>query len=293
MRSMTGYGRGQASSAGLKATVELSSVNRKQSEIVANLPRELEALDPLIRERLAQAVSRGRVNAKVVCDASDEAGATEVRVNRAAAQAYATEFSQLAQRLGLSGGVTLESVLRAPGVLESGERADAVEKWKPVVLAALDEAILALVRMREREGENLCADLRERMNLMRAAVGRVREVAPAVLTRYRDQLRERIRQAGLPLPLEDDERLLKEIVLFADRSDVSEELARLGSHFQQFEDCVKSRDPVGRTLDFLSQEMHREINTIGSKANDASISREVVVLKTELEKFREQVQNVE
>lgn len=293
MRSMTGYGRGQASTAGLKATVELSSVNRKQSEIVANLPRELEALDPLIRERLAQAVSRGRVNAKVVCDASDDAGATQVRVNRAAAQAYAAEFSQLAQRLGLSGGVTLESVLRAPGVLESGEAADAVEKWKPVVLAALDEAVLALVRMREREGENLCADLRERMNLMRAAVGRVKEVAPTVLTRYRDQLRERVRQAGLPLPLEDDERLLKEIVLFADRSDVSEELARLGSHFQQFEDCVKSKDPVGRTLDFLSQEMHREINTIGSKANDASISREVVVLKTELEKFREQVQNVE
>jgi uncharacterized protein (TIGR00255 family) len=121
----------------------------------------------------------------------------------------------------------------------------------------------------------------------------VERLAPQALARYRDQLRERIRNGGLELPAADDERLQKELVWFADRSDISEELTRLGSHFGQFDACVASAEPVGRTLDFLAQEMNREVNTIGSKANDGRISREVVLMKAELEKFREQVQNVE
>ena len=128
---------------------------------------------------------------------------------------------------------------------------------------------------------------------MTKCVERVQKQAPQSAERYRTQLVERIKSAGLPAPATDDERLLKEIVLFADRSDITEELTRLQSHFKQFEDCAKSGEPVGRTLDFLAQEMNREINTIGSKANDALISREVVTLKAELEKFREQAQNVE
>jgi uncharacterized protein (TIGR00255 family) len=125
------------------------------------------------------------------------------------------------------------------------------------------------------------------------SVERVQKQAPEVVKRYQEQLRERIKNAGLEMPDLDDERMSKEIVYFADRSDISEELTRLQSHFQQFDDCLKSKEPVGRTLDFLAQEMNREVNTIGSKANDSLISREVVSLKAELEKFREQVQNVE
>jgi uncharacterized protein (TIGR00255 family) len=147
--------------------------------------------------------------------------------------------------------------------------------------------------MREREGAHLAQDLATRVGVMRKAVGMIRKQAPLTAENYRQQLIERIRSAGLESPAPDDERLLKEIVLFADRSDISEELTRLQSHFQQFEDCQKSKEPVGRTLDFLAQEMNREVNTIGSKANDAVVSREVVTLKAELEKFREQAQNVE
>jgi uncharacterized protein (TIGR00255 family) len=128
---------------------------------------------------------------------------------------------------------------------------------------------------------------------MRQCVGRIQKQATLATERYRQQLVERIKSAGLEAPAPDDERLLKEVVFFADRSDISEELTRLQSHFQQFEDCRKMKEPVGRTLDFLAQEMNREVNTIGSKANDALISREVVTLKAELEKFREQAQNVE
>jgi uncharacterized protein (TIGR00255 family) len=147
--------------------------------------------------------------------------------------------------------------------------------------------------MRQREGQHLARDLQQRVNLMRRAVTRIQRQAPNIARRYRTQLIDRIRTAGISLDNPNDDRLLKEVALFADRSDITEELTRLHSHFNQFDDCHTSTDPVGRTLDFLAQEMNREINTIGSKANDATLSQAVVTLKTELEKFREQVQNVE
>ena len=151
----------------------------------------------------------------------------------------------------------------------------------------------ALVKMREREGAHLEQDLETRIKVVRQAVGRIDKEAPQVVERHRQNLLDRVKAAGVQVSGMEDERLLKEVVFFADRSDISEELTRLQSHFQQFDDCLKSVEPVGRTLDFLAQEMNREVNTIGSKANDPRISKDVVVLKTELERFREQVQNVE
>jgi uncharacterized protein (TIGR00255 family) len=147
--------------------------------------------------------------------------------------------------------------------------------------------------MREREGAHLAKDLALRVTVMRKSVAQIQQQAPTTAENYRRNLLERVKAAGLENIAADDDRLLKEVVLFADRSDITEELTRLQSHFLQFADCCKSKEPVGRTLDFLAQEMNREINTIGSKANDAAISREVVALKAELERFREQAQNVE
>jgi uncharacterized protein (TIGR00255 family) len=147
--------------------------------------------------------------------------------------------------------------------------------------------------MRRREGEALERDLQGRLGQIRSALDRVRALAPDVVSRYRQQLGQRLQAAGLEGVTIDDERILRELVVFADRSDISEEIARIDSHFQQYEDCRKSREAVGRKLDFLAQEFHREINTIGSKANDARIAAEVVLMKTELERFREQVQNIE
>jgi uncharacterized protein (TIGR00255 family) len=158
---------------------------------------------------------------------------------------------------------------------------------------ALNQGLTALLKMREREGSHLARDLVLRISVMQKSVAQIQKQAPATVENYRQNLHERIKAAGLENIAPDDERLLKEIVVFADRSDITEELTRLQSHFAQFADCVKSKEPVGRTLDFLAQEMNREINTIGSKANDAVISREVVTLKAELERFREQAQNVE
>lgn len=293
MKSMTGYGRGECAEGGFKITVELSSVNRKQAEIAASLPRELEPLEPLVRDEVNRRIARGRVSVRIALHASQGSAERLLRLDVPLARAYALELQRLAKELKLEGGVTLEALLRAPGVLQTDDVPEDPEQFWPATQKALQKALDALVKMRTREGRHLAEDLKARVELLRTATSTIRERAPEVTTRYRDQLRERIRTAGLPLPAEDDERLLKEVVYFADRSDISEELTRLQSHFAQFEDCVKSKDPVGRTLDFLAQEINREVNTIGSKANDAAISREVVTMKAELEKFREQVQNVE
>jgi uncharacterized protein (TIGR00255 family) len=293
MKSMTGYGRGECAQDGFKITVELSSVNRKQAEVSVTLPREMEQLEAQIRDAINRHVARGRVNARITLHAAEGKLSARKHINAALAKDYAAEFARLAKQLKISGEVTLDQLLRAPGVFHTDEElAEAEDLW-PAVEKALNHALAALVKMREREGAHLTKDLTARIGIMRTAVDKVQKQAPLTAENYRQNLLERIKSAGLEAIAPDDERLLKEIVLFADRSDISEELTRLQSHFQQFTDCVKSKEPVGRTLDFLAQEMNREINTIGSKANDAVISREVVTLKAELEKFREQAMNVE
>ncbi len=290
---MTGYGRGECSRDGFKITVELSSVNRKQSEISIHLPREMEMLEGSLRDLINRQISRGRLLARVTLHASAPQFSARQHLNAPLARAYAAELSKLARQLNLPGTVTLDHLVQAPGVFQTDEQLAETKDFWPAVERALREALGQLVAMREREGAALRKDLIKRVQLMRRAAARIRKAAPAVARRYREQLLERIRAAGLELPAAEDERLLKEVVYFADRSDITEELTRLRSHFQQFEDCQGAAEPVGRTLDFLAQEINREVNTIGAKANDSAISREVVTLKAELEKFREQAQNVE
>ncbi len=293
MKSMTGYGRGECARDGFKITVELGAVNRRQSEISVNLPRELELLEAQVRDAINAQVARGRVTARICVHAAPGKISAQMHINKPLAEAYATELAKLAKSLKISGEISLDQILRAPGVFQSDEELVDAENIWPAVEKALKPALAALVKMREREGAHLAEDLTARIGVMKKSVEQIQKQAPTTAENYRKQLLERIKSAGIENIAPDDERLLKEIVLFADRSDISEELTRLQSHFKQFEDCRKSKEPVGRTLDFLAQEMNREINTIGSKANDAIISREVVTLKTELERFREQVQNVE
>jgi uncharacterized protein (TIGR00255 family) len=293
MKSMTGYGRGDCSQDGFKITVEVSSVNRKQAEVSVNLPRELEMLEAPIRECVNRAIARGRLTVRVSLHSGAGRMAARMHLNVALARAYARELNALARQLKLPGPVTLDQLAAAPGVLQTDQQIAEEEDFWPAVDKALKKALGGLLQMRQREGGHLEQDLAQRVAVMRKAAAQIQKHAPTVAERYRQQLVERIKKAGLEAPLQDDERLLKEIVYFADRSDISEELTRLQSHFQQFDDCRRSHEPVGRMLDFLAQEMNREVNTIGSKANDSLISRAVVTLKAELEKFREQAQNVE
>jgi len=290
---MTGYGRGEATLEGCKVTVEISAVNRRQSELSVRLPPELEALETRIREEINRHIARGRLNVRLTFHRSAEQWAASVRLNRPWIKAYVRELDRLARELKLNSSISLEALLRVPGAIETPAEAEDAEVFWPPVEAALTKALTSLLKMRAREGAHLAKDLKARGAAMRGLVMEITRQAPAVVQRYREQLVERIRQAKIELDPENDERMLKEVVLFADRSDISEELTRLESHFQQLDDCLKSAEPVGRTLDFLAQEMNREVNTIGSKANDSLISQAVVSLKAELERLREQVQNVE
>jgi uncharacterized protein (TIGR00255 family) len=290
---MTGYGRGESTQDGYKITIELSSVNRKQTELNIALPRELEPLEARVRNAINQRIARGRINFKLDLHASDAAKVGEGQINKALAKAYAKELKKLATELGIKQELTLDVLVRAPGVFQTDFAMGDAEHFWPGIEKALTQALDSLVKMRTKEGSHLAKDLKARISAMRKSVSLVAKEAPQMVKRYQEQLRERVANAGLPLPPEDDERLLKEIVYFADRSDISEEITRLESHFKQFDECSASAEPIGRTLDFLAQEINREVNTIGSKANDNIISREVVLLKAELEKFREQVQNVE
>ena len=291
MNSMTGYGRGEAARGGAKFTVEISTVNRKQAELSLYLPRELDALESRARDEINTKVSRGRIAARVqwVNKSGERA---QVEIDRNLAKEYSKEYRKLATDLKLGGEVSLDTILRAPGVLQTSEEELDVESlWAPL-RKAVRAALKELLAMRAREGANLKMDLQKRIETLQKSVQAVKRQAPKTVRRHREALLDRLNQSGLDLKL-DDERVLKEVALFADRIDITEELTRLESHFGQFVDDAKAKGPVGRTLDFLSQEMNREVNTIGSKANDPVISRLVVTMKSELEKFREQVQNVE
>jgi len=289
---MTGHGRGEQGRDGLRVVVEVRSVNRKQSEIMVQLPESLSSLEAKVRDRVAARVSRGRCEVRVRLEKPSVT--MPARVNPELARAYAVELTRLAESLpGLCEPPGLDILIRCPGVLEAVNAEGGGEEHWPLLESALESALTGVDTMRRTEGTALSADLTARIGLLRESVGRVRERAPQVMERYRAQLVQRLHAAGLEGVALDDDRVLKELVIYADRSDITEELTRLESHFGQFEDCVRSTEPVGRTLDFLAQEMNREINTVGSKANDAAISVEVVRLKTELERFREQAQNVE
>jgi len=232
VRSMTGYGRGEADCQGVKLSVELSTVNRKQSEIAINLPRDLTELEARIRQAINARISRGRTNVLVAHHASAD-GTRRLALDVELARSYHDAMRALQKKLGAPGQITIDTIL-----------------------------------------QEIC------------------QLHPAVLKKFRKALTERIEKTGLPIS-KDDERLAKEIFLFADRSDISEELTRVESHLAQFAHHLRKEEPVGRALEFIVQEIFREFNTLGAKANDADIAQRVVACKTELEKIREQVQNLE
>ncbi len=293
MKSMTGYGRGECAAKGVHITVELNTVNRKQAEVSLGVPPALESIEPELRDMILASISRGRVNGRVALQHSGASRTVSNAVNEEQAMAYRRELVRLAKSLKMPDNLSLETLLRLPGVLEPSEPTLDGKAFRAPAKRALGQALEALQAMREKEGTNLGRDLAKRLAGLRRVARRVARRAPAVLKQHRERLIERLNNANVETPGADDERLLREMVYYTDRMDITEELTRLDSHFAQLEQCLRVTQPVGRKLDFLAQEMFREINTIGSKANDGVISGEVVTLKTELEKIREQVQNVE
>ena len=290
IRSMTGFGAGRAADGDEVVDVEVRSVNHKFCEVKVRLPRELAALELEVARAVKARLARGGV--EVSLRRGGRAGALAPRVDLELARAYADAFRELGARLGLSGQVALADVLGAEGVVGLEERTPDLERARAPALGALAQALERLEEMRAREGEALAHDLGARVDRMTELAAQVEGLGPESVERYRERLRERVAEVSRGLAL-DPARLAQEVALFADKLDVAEELTRLRSHAAQVRTLLAGSEPAGRKLEFLVQELHREVNTVGSKSQNAAIATLVVELKAEIERMREQVQNVE
>lgn len=290
---MTGFGRATYATQQWLASVEASSINRKQIEVVTNLPRSLQTLESNVRQITLPHISRGRIQISVKIERPDGEAPSQIRINPSLAKSYEAAFSELSSIIGREILPSASDYARYQGIFEIGEteEIDHEAAWL-AIQPALEAAIANLNQMRSTEGEHLKNDFLQRLDTLKTLTTTITSHAPSRPERQREILTKRLADIDIPLNL-DDERLTKEIAIFADRCDISEELTRLASHFSKFTEYLNSSEPAGRPLDFLCQELFREFNTIASKANDALIAQMIVEAKTELEKIREQVQNIE
>lgn len=292
VKSMTAFGRGESRGATLEVVVEVRSVNSKFLDLQVRLPAAYTALEERIKPVVAQRLTRGRVDVRFqLSDTAPEVGAFEV--DWARARAYAEAVGRLREELGLPGELTLEWLAQVGGVLRPAEASpDLAARW-PVMEEALVRALEALETMRAREGEALAADFHQRLDRIDDLRARIAQASEGQVERYAERLRTRIAElTGGQAPL-DPARVAQEAAILADRSDIAEELVRAASHIRQFRAIMAADEPAGRQLNFLLQEFNREFNTMGSKAADSAVAHMVVEAKSELEKIREQVQNIE
>jgi len=291
LRSMTGYGRASAAGAGKKFTVELKSVNHRFCEVVVRLPKNLLLIEDRVRGQIQRAVSRGRIDCYFTVE---EAGPKNVavKVDKSLVAAYYKALKEMLQELELAPDVKLEHFLALPGVFSVEEPEENVEDFWPAIEQALAGALTALLEMRASEGARLKTDIQNRIDRIEQLNKEIEARAPLVVEEYRARLLQRVQELVPGVPI-DPVRLAGEVALFAERSSIAEEIVRISSHLNQLRAACAEDGPVGRKLDFLVQEVNREINTIAHKAGDLRISQIVVEVKSELEKIREQVQNVE
>jgi uncharacterized protein (TIGR00255 family) len=293
MKSMTGFGRADAVGTGVTWNVEISSVNRKQLEVVANLPRELAELEPALRSAIGAVASRGRVNISVRPSTAQGGGAgSALRTDTVLAQQYARALTHLAHELGVLNAFTISDAMRWPGVLEIERASIEVATAWPLIEQALQAALKPFLAMRAAEGQHLHTDIKARLGKIAELLEGIAAKAALVPVTLHKAMLLRLQEAALPVDL-SDERLLKELAIYADRCDISEEITRAKSHLAEFTKYLASDEALGRSMDFLTQELFREFNTIGSKANNAELAHLVVTAKSEIEKVREQIQNVE
>ena len=288
--SMTGFGRGEASDGRIAVVAELSTVNRKQFDSHLSLPKELAALESRIETLLRQFIRRGQMKGNVTVAFAKSTGGLTVNLDLAKAQVAA--IREAADKLGLRDDLSVRDLFQLPDVFVfNAPEANAEALW-PIVSKAVEAAAKQLVAMRVREGKALAMDVSARFATLRKLRTDLVKRAKLSPAEYRDKLAERIKKLAGGVPADPD-LLARELVSFADRTDVTEELTRLGSHLDQASRIMKGDEPAGRQLDFLCQEILREINTTGSKCSDAEIARTVVEFKSILETIREQVQNFE
>lgn len=290
MKSMTGYGRCHIEEDGRAMTVEVKSVNHRFLDTSYRLSRTLSFLDDAVRRGVSARLARGHVDVFVSYE-NHRQDAKTVCVDTALAAAYRQALGELAAAVGKETEIPLADYARLPDVLTVQEKEEDQEAVRALFERALGSALDGLILMREQEGERMCADILEKIGNVERLRDDIAERAPLVVCEYRDKLTQRI--AALTEGEIDEARLMTEVAIFADRAAIDEELVRLKSHAQAIRETAALSEPVGRKLDFLVQELNREVNTIGSKASDTAIAQAVVAAKGEIEKLREQVQNIE
>ncbi|MCK5912833.1 MAG: YicC family protein [Desulfuromusa sp.] len=290
IKSMTGYGRGQAQIDGLSFSIEIKAVNHRYGDINVKMPRLLAPLESEIKKQVSVALKRGKIDLYITQNNVVQLSNKPV-VDELMAQAYIDAFSDLQKISGVSGEISLEFLAAQKDVLVLKDVEFARDDLWSCLSLALKEALLAIQEMRQKEGAATQVDIEERLTLLIQSIATIEKSAALIPVEWQKKLQERL--ARLQENGGDPQRVAQEIAIFADRCDISEEIIRFRSHLDQFHDLLQQQEPVGRQLDFLVQELNREANTMGSKSNDATLTRHVVALKSELEKIREQVQNIE
>ncbi len=289
MQSMTGFGRGESKKEKLSCLVELRSVNSRFLDISSHLPEKLSPLEMDIKKLIQRQIKRGKVTLSISLEGGDYSKVP--LVDKEVVKQYLRAFRELKKEFNLDYQINLSMLSSLPGVITfSKDKAQKSEVLSAVVLPALKKAIDSLVRMRKKEGDLLLRDIRRCLKNIKEEMTSIKLQMPKILKSYRGRLRERVKELT---PQFDESRLLTEIAIIAERGDINEELVRLQGHLTQFKSALRVSQPIGRKLDFLLQEMNREVNTIGSKAPSLNISQSVIKIKSELEKIREQVQNIE
>jgi len=291
IRSMTGYGHYEYQNEEIRMNIEIKTVNHRYCDVYIRLPRQLSCFEDKIRSLITSRVSRGKIDVFINWENIGE-GKKEVILDEGLARAYYQAMSKIAQSLGLREDISSSSLARFPEILRVEKKEEDSEEIWTVLDKAVNEAVNNLLAMREAEGEKLKKSLLDICGSVEGYRQIILERAPHVVTEYREKRSARIREL-LENNNIDEMRIAMEVAMFADKASINEELVRLKSHLEQFGQIVNLDGPIGKKLDFLLQEMNREVNTIGSKANDLEITRNVVDLKSEIEKIREQIQNIE
>ncbi|WP_369902969.1 YicC/YloC family endoribonuclease [Bacillus manliponensis] len=288
--SMTGFGRAKMESDGFQITVEMKSVNHRFLEMNVRLPKQMMMFEDKIRKVISKQVRRGRIEVSIVVEGE---GLVErkLRVDWTLLNQYKSIMEEAKDKFQLQDSITLQQLMTMPEVTAIEEVENVKEQFEHSLYEVIHKAACMLKSMRDGEGEHLHKDVSHRLDEIRQSVNAIIPHAPNIVQKYRERLENRMKE--LHNQELDEQRLLTEVAVFADRADIHEELVRLQSHLEQFQEALESVEPVGRKMEFIVQEMHREINTIGSKANDLTISKYVVEMKNNLEKIREQVQNIE
>lgn len=293
MKSMTGYGRGECERHGRKFVVEIKAVNHRYCDINIKIPRMMLSYEEAVKRAIAAKVFRGKIDVFINYESSSE-NDVKITVNESVAKGYVSALNEIREKFGIDENIGLDLVARFPDIITVNKEITSEQAGLEIyecLMEAVNNAVSAFVEMREREGEALKSNILDKINFVINAVDKISERAPQVAADYRKRLEDKLKE--LDEIKADEQRILTEVLIFSDKACIDEEITRMYSHIEQMKSTLKESVPVGRKLDFLVQEMNREVNTMGSKSNDIEITNIIVDTKSEIEKIREQIQNIE